>query len=446
MTQKICPFCKSNIPEDARFCPECGKKINPPTCPSCGAEILGEASFCHKCGKEINATPAPAVSKPLSPSRPIQKSVTPIVAQTVSASGKQPTTPVKKKSHAGLVAFLLLFFIFIAVIIAYSIMHSNQTKNNGTIISSPALTVDENNALWTQLNNALIQFVGNNLPVFATAETANVTQDQIDQVTQQMSDFDKALSALESAVPPPENEIVNNTLLPLYRNVYNTMVTVRDALVSGNTQKLDLEVRRLGILIDELSGAAGIMAPDLPSENVTISSITPVVETMVTTPSSVLPLPTGTPTKPENLLANDAEYFLIYTVYNNWGYDFASSFAKYSQNAVNNTWTTWWMGNTSNEQQRLNFSLVDDKWKPDSMPPLPSNIPLKPANLLADDSWYFLMYTVYNTSWGFNFSTSFTTYSQQAVDNKWTNFWMGDTSNTSKRLNFHLVGDKWALD
>lgn len=49
-----CPNCSSNIPVDAKFCPECGTKITvTDECPSCGATLKPEARFCHNCGTAV---------------------------------------------------------------------------------------------------------------------------------------------------------------------------------------------------------------------------------------------------------------------------------------------------------------------------------------------------------------------------------------------------------
>lgn len=54
---KICPVCKSNVLEGAKFCPECGNKIIQPEinqliCPKCG-QITPKGKFCMECGKVL---------------------------------------------------------------------------------------------------------------------------------------------------------------------------------------------------------------------------------------------------------------------------------------------------------------------------------------------------------------------------------------------------------
>ncbi len=46
-----CPFCKKDIPEDVRFCPECGKALVK-ICPKCQKPVSGK--FCGDCGQKID--------------------------------------------------------------------------------------------------------------------------------------------------------------------------------------------------------------------------------------------------------------------------------------------------------------------------------------------------------------------------------------------------------
>lgn len=69
-----CPSCSASLPEDARFCIECGADMRrpastgatvvlPPTtegaaiCRACGAASPGYALFCVRCGQRISAAP-----------------------------------------------------------------------------------------------------------------------------------------------------------------------------------------------------------------------------------------------------------------------------------------------------------------------------------------------------------------------------------------------------
>ena len=58
-----CPSCKVDIPDNSKFCDECGKPV-PRRCPSCGATNRVRASFCSNCGTKLTlndgSTLAPA--------------------------------------------------------------------------------------------------------------------------------------------------------------------------------------------------------------------------------------------------------------------------------------------------------------------------------------------------------------------------------------------------
>ena len=50
-----CPNCGADVKANAKFCPECGKKIEQESkkCPNCGAEVKANAKFCPECGKKL---------------------------------------------------------------------------------------------------------------------------------------------------------------------------------------------------------------------------------------------------------------------------------------------------------------------------------------------------------------------------------------------------------
>jgi RNA polymerase subunit RPABC4/transcription elongation factor Spt4 len=60
-----CPYCHTEIKEDAKFCPHCGsnvveklkeikeKDLLAKHCANCGVEMLDEAKFCAKCGHKV---------------------------------------------------------------------------------------------------------------------------------------------------------------------------------------------------------------------------------------------------------------------------------------------------------------------------------------------------------------------------------------------------------
>lgn len=61
-----CPKCRSENAENAKFCSNCGKRIDgKETCPSCGHECDAKASFCEACGKQLKKEdPSSSQEKP----------------------------------------------------------------------------------------------------------------------------------------------------------------------------------------------------------------------------------------------------------------------------------------------------------------------------------------------------------------------------------------------
>ena len=63
-----CLKCQFEIPDDSKFCLECGEKIET-TCPQCGKKLPVGSKFCNECGynlKEPEETPPIDYSEPQS--------------------------------------------------------------------------------------------------------------------------------------------------------------------------------------------------------------------------------------------------------------------------------------------------------------------------------------------------------------------------------------------
>lgn len=53
----VCPECKKNIPEDSKFCPECGhQQVVFQQCGSCGKNLAPNAKFCSRCGHKVEVS------------------------------------------------------------------------------------------------------------------------------------------------------------------------------------------------------------------------------------------------------------------------------------------------------------------------------------------------------------------------------------------------------
>jgi RNA polymerase subunit RPABC4/transcription elongation factor Spt4 len=250
----ICKSCKSIVSEGSRFCPKCGREIDIYTCVACGTEIPGDSSFCPNCGKEtiIQFSTQPA------PTTPHFESV-PQPLSNVVAKAPVPF-PHGKKRRIGLITFIIALICIAGVAFLY-IYHLNRQ-----------VTAKENGELWASANNILATFVGDNLPRFAVAETSPITPEETYQVIQQISDFDTALKALEAVKPPSDQVIVQKMLLPMYRRIYNQMITIKDALIAGAPLKLDLEVQRMQLLLEELGGALDMLSSKtVPGQTMTLT-------------------------------------------------------------------------------------------------------------------------------------------------------------------------------
>ena len=56
-----CPSCGSDNREGAKFCAECGAKLDL-ACPNCGAAAVADQKFCDSCGHDLRAAASPAAS------------------------------------------------------------------------------------------------------------------------------------------------------------------------------------------------------------------------------------------------------------------------------------------------------------------------------------------------------------------------------------------------
>lgn len=55
---KVCPDCRSEIPEEADVCRHCGERVEGPRCDACGARNWAEARLCRWCGEPMQTVGA----------------------------------------------------------------------------------------------------------------------------------------------------------------------------------------------------------------------------------------------------------------------------------------------------------------------------------------------------------------------------------------------------
>ncbi|MBI4561568.1 MAG: zinc ribbon domain-containing protein, partial [Candidatus Rokubacteria bacterium] len=58
-----CPRCQAQTPDDARFCEECGARLEL-TCPNCGQAVGVGKKFCRACGASLTTEPAERFTSP----------------------------------------------------------------------------------------------------------------------------------------------------------------------------------------------------------------------------------------------------------------------------------------------------------------------------------------------------------------------------------------------
>ena len=135
-----CENCGASIPNDSRFCPECGKEqiSDPETavlrCPDCGTELEPDSLFCENCGRKLSGQPAQKRAvPPASPARPERQKASDIppippaspdrtrdtsIPRAPQAAVRETISPgepkAKKKSGCGTAVLIILILLVLA--------------------------------------------------------------------------------------------------------------------------------------------------------------------------------------------------------------------------------------------------------------------------------------------------------------------------------------------
>ena len=87
-----CKKCGSAVPEDARFCSNCGEKVTALRCPNCGKRLPEDSAFCTYCGAKI-ATEQAVPSAPQPETTVPETMVEPFTNLVASPEQEQPAAP-----------------------------------------------------------------------------------------------------------------------------------------------------------------------------------------------------------------------------------------------------------------------------------------------------------------------------------------------------------------
>lgn len=127
-----CSKCNVEISDDAKFCPVCGAKVEPESkCPNCGEKLDNGAKFCTKCGTKIdNCNEGEENLSSTSENLVTEATKSTIVkhdeeSSAINASRSLPATNSSsmavKKNKSAKKAIIIIAFVFVAVIIVWSV-------------------------------------------------------------------------------------------------------------------------------------------------------------------------------------------------------------------------------------------------------------------------------------------------------------------------------------
>jgi len=79
---------------------------------------------------------------------------------------------------------------------------------------------------------------------------------------------------------------------------------------------------------------------------------------------------TAMPPKPDGLLTSDDDYYRLWTTFYSWGANFNTLYDTYSEEGLTKNWDWFWIGSDDDDNKRVYFDRVGDKWRPRSIPSL----------------------------------------------------------------------------
>ncbi len=62
-----CPTCQTSVPDDVKFCSECGSNLELSKCKKCKKSLKSDARFCQNCGEAVNTATAQPIAAEQTP-------------------------------------------------------------------------------------------------------------------------------------------------------------------------------------------------------------------------------------------------------------------------------------------------------------------------------------------------------------------------------------------
>ena len=144
---KQCSNCKSSVPENAKFCPECGTVLKTETtCPQCGEEKANDAKFCASCGHNFQQSAAAKTKKITGnakrPDREQQESIS-TTPETGVLSRSQTYSLIGVAILALIVSGIFYYINFVETVEGKSANDAHQRFNQSNTQQSSTSTEDE---------------------------------------------------------------------------------------------------------------------------------------------------------------------------------------------------------------------------------------------------------------------------------------------------------------